>query len=90
VVLLRDLSAPEDVHRSAAAIVASVGAPVSIDGIGAVAVGASLGVAVVPEHGTTPDALLRAADGAMYAVKRAGGGAYALAEAAGSDPASAG
>lgn len=34
---------------------------------------ASFGVAVFPEDGNTPDALLRAADEAMYRAKRAGG-----------------
>jgi diguanylate cyclase (GGDEF)-like protein len=78
VVLLRELGDPNDVHRSAAAIVAAVGAPIPIEGIGEVAIGASLGVAIAPEHGTTPDGLLQAADDAMYGVKRAGGGAYAV------------
>lgn len=32
----------------------------------------SIGVAAFPEHGRTPEALLRAADAAMYAAKRAG------------------
>ncbi|MFP4311817.1 MAG: diguanylate cyclase domain-containing protein [Nitriliruptoraceae bacterium] len=79
VVLLRELSDAEDVHRSAAAIVAAVGAPVRLPAIGEVAVGASLGIAVVGEHGSTPDELLSAADAAMYEVKHAGGHAYALA-----------
>jgi len=37
-------------------------------------VGASLGVAVAPEHASDPDALLQHADVAMYAAKRALGG----------------
>lgn len=32
----------------------------------------SIGVAAFPEHGTTPETLVRAADAAMYAAKRAG------------------
>jgi diguanylate cyclase (GGDEF)-like protein len=35
-------------------------------------VGASIGIALSPEHGTDPDALLRHADVAMYAAKRQG------------------
>lgn len=35
---------------------------------------ASIGVALSPEHGTDPDTLLRRADVAMYAAKRAGSG----------------
>jgi diguanylate cyclase (GGDEF)-like protein len=33
----------------------------------------SAGIAQFPEHGTTPNELLLAADKAMYAAKRAGG-----------------
>ena len=39
----------------------------------------SLGIAVSPQHGDTPDLLLRAADEALYAAKRRGGNAVALA-----------
>lgn len=78
VVLLRDLAEPEDVHRSATAIVDGLTVPVEVDGIGTVVIGASLGLAVAPEHGTDPEGLLQAADRAMYAVKRRGGGGHAL------------
>ena len=39
-----------------------------------VATGASVGVASFPEHGEDADTLMRHADAAMYAAKRAGGG----------------
>ena len=39
-----------------------------------VEVGASLGVALAPEHGRTPEELLRHADAAMYEAKAGGGG----------------
>jgi diguanylate cyclase (GGDEF)-like protein/PAS domain S-box-containing protein len=39
-----------------------------------VAIGASIGVALWPEHGDEPDALLRRADVAMYVAKRTGEG----------------
>ena len=81
VVLLRELGRPEDVHRSAAALVAAVAAPMTIEGAGEVVLGASLGVAVVPEHGTTAQELLQAADKAMYRVKAEGGSSYDLAAA---------
>ncbi len=41
---------------------------------------ASVGVAVYPRHGESPESLLRAADGAMYRVKVAGGCGFELAE----------
>ncbi|HEY0000930.1 MAG TPA: diguanylate cyclase [Actinoplanes sp.] len=41
----------------------------------------SIGVAVFPEHGTTADQVLQAADAALYAAKRAGRDTYRPAEA---------
>jgi predicted signal transduction protein with EAL and GGDEF domain len=41
-------------------------------------VGASIGIAMSPEHGTTPETLRQAADAAMYAVKGAGRNAFAF------------
>jgi len=41
----------------------------------------SIGIAVYPNDADTPDALLRLADEAMYLVKQAGRGGYALREA---------
>lgn len=43
-----------------------------------VAVGASIGAAVWPDHGTSLEVLIRAADTAMYEVKRSGKGAWRL------------
>jgi len=41
-------------------------------------IGASIGVAVSPDHGTTIEALMRAADIAMYQAKSNGGGQHCL------------
>ncbi len=43
-------------------------------------ISASIGVAVYPDHGADSDELLAAADRAMYAIKRAGGGGWKMAE----------
>lgn len=48
----------------------SIRRPIRIDGID-VCVGASIGYALYPDHGETTDALMRHADNAMYAAKRA-------------------
>lgn len=54
----------------------SLSQPITLDGQ-TVDVGASIGVAVFPEHGRDYDELLRHADAAMYTVKHTGGGVEA-------------
>lgn len=49
--------------------------PIRHDG-GDLVVGMSIGVAISPDDGNTPDELLRAADTALYRVKREGGHGY--------------
>ena len=64
-VLLRD---PAAVDVTVERLAALLHEPVDVGG-GFVTVGASIGVALCPEHGTTPEALLAHADQAMYAEK---------------------
>lgn len=59
--------------RLARTIVQALDQPFTVDGRH-VSVGASIGVAIYPEHGQDPKTLLRRADVAMYIAKRAGGG----------------
>jgi len=47
--------------------------------------GASVGIALYPRDGHDAEALLKAADGAMYSAKRAGRGVFAFAEPDGGD-----
>jgi diguanylate cyclase (GGDEF)-like protein len=77
-VLLRLLPG-DDARDIAARIVAAVESPVQVDG-GSARVGASVGIALsaVGRDGDG-EALLREADHAMYAVKRAGKGSFAVA-----------
>ena len=56
-------------------VIAALSQPYSIDGQ-RVVIGASLGIAVSPEHGHTSDALIRNADLALYAAKDGGRGRY--------------
>jgi predicted signal transduction protein with EAL and GGDEF domain len=56
-------------------IIAALSQPYSIDGT-SVVIGASVGIALAPEHGTTSDALVRNVDLALYAAKDAGRGVY--------------
>ena len=52
-------------------LVACISAPMDFDGH-AITVGASIGIAIAPDHGIDAGDLVRVADGAMYQAKRAG------------------
>jgi diguanylate cyclase (GGDEF)-like protein/PAS domain S-box-containing protein len=56
-------------------IIASLSQPYSIQGT-SVVIGASVGIALAPEHGTSSEALIRNVDLALYAAKDAGRGCY--------------
>ena len=82
-VLLRDMPDAAAALVAAEGISTALHRPFGVDGV-TLEVGASVGVAVSPEHGTDLDGLLRRADVAMYQAKREGGGARLYDEA--SDP----
>jgi len=65
VVLLDGVSGAEDAAHVAAKVLEAVRAPFRLEGHG-VSIGASVGVSVYPADGTSPDALVRSADAAMY------------------------
>jgi GGDEF domain-containing protein len=46
---------------------------------GTVELSATVGIARTPDHGTTPDEVVEAADRALYRAKRAGGRSWAVA-----------
>lgn len=75
VVVLTHISQPEDAAGIARKILDSLSMPMDVQGAHC-QVGASVGIAVYPEHGKDESALLRAADDAMYAVKNSGKNAY--------------
>jgi len=58
-------------QQVAAGLVRSIDEPFALEGQ-PVSTGVSIGVALFPNHGLTADALIRRADEAMYAAKRAG------------------
>lgn len=64
--------------RVAAKLIAAVGAPLEL-AAGRAVVGTSIGIAVTADPKADPDALLRAADNAMYRAKGAGRGRFELA-----------
>lgn len=77
VVLLRDLREPEDATAVAEKLAATLRRPFPTLGQEP-QVGLSVGVALFPEHGGEPAALLRHADAALYEAKRAGRGRVRL------------
>jgi diguanylate cyclase (GGDEF)-like protein len=71
-------------HRENAALIAEkiierLSESIETDGVNC-HIGASIGIAIFPEHGTDETALLAAADHAMYAVKNRGKNGYSYAE----------
>ena len=74
-VLLTPLHKTEDAERIADKILASMEVPIPLPGSTQVLTSLSIGIAVYPDHGATPGALLNAADAAMYQAKRLSRGA---------------
>jgi diguanylate cyclase (GGDEF)-like protein len=74
-VIHRDLARPIDSGTLAGRIIERISAPYQIDGQ-QINIGASIGVAVAPSDGATPDQLLKNADLAMYRAKADGRGTY--------------
>jgi len=67
----------EDVLRVARRIALAISEPFELASH-SIDIGASVGVAVAPEHGTSIESLMRAADIAMYRAKASGGGQHYL------------
>ena len=77
VVLIRDVASPADAETTARKILHAINVPIAT-AAGEQRIACSIGVALCPEHGETFDALLSAADQAMYRVKQQGRGNVAL------------
>ena len=77
---------PESVQTLFADILGSLAAPFALEtaqGPAQVRIGASTGIALFPRHGEDADALIVAADSAMYRAKRGGQGGCRMADAPG-------
>jgi diguanylate cyclase (GGDEF)-like protein len=66
-----------DAERVARRIALAISEPFELHGH-SIDIGASVGVAIGPDHGTAIEGLMRAADIAMYRAKNNGGGRYCL------------
>src|SRR3954453_12957006 len=72
-----EVESVEEIERIARRVVLVVSEPFELCSH-SVDIGASIGVAICPEHGGSIEALMRAADIAMYQAKACGGGQYCL------------
>jgi diguanylate cyclase (GGDEF)-like protein len=76
-----EIAAVADVERVARRIVLAISEPFELCSH-SVDIGASIGVSVSPDHGSSIEALMRASDIAMYRAKQSGGGQHCLFDAA--------
>ncbi|UFZ06772.1 GGDEF domain-containing protein [Bradyrhizobium ontarionense] len=76
-------SGPATDHALALAerVISAITAPVALPGGASVHIGVSAGIAVAPDHGSEPEALLFAADAALYEAKSSGKSCWRLASA---------
>ena len=72
-----EIASAEDAERVARRVASAIAEPFELYGH-SVDIGASVGVALCPDHGTTVESLMRAADIAMYRAKANGGGQHCL------------
>ncbi len=70
-IILTNLDNQADVATSCSQILSRIGEPYSIGGVEQL-IGASIGIALIPEDGTSANELLRLADLAMYEAKSSG------------------
>jgi diguanylate cyclase (GGDEF)-like protein len=75
-----EIDAVDEIERVARRIVLAISEPFELSSH-SVDIGASIGVAVSPDHGKSIEALMRAADIAMYRAKSVGGGQHCLFDA---------
>jgi diguanylate cyclase (GGDEF)-like protein/PAS domain S-box-containing protein len=74
-IVLQNLGNQDDAGRACATLLNKIGDPYLIGGVEQL-IGASIGVALIPDDGTSPDELLRLADLAMYEAKSSGRNCY--------------
>ena len=75
-VLLETIDDPAEAARVAEDLIHALNEPFRLPNGNEVVVGATVGIAVFPEHGDTEEALLQGADAALYQAKAEGRGRY--------------
>jgi len=71
------IDSADDIERVARRIALAIAEPFELYGH-SIDIGASVGVSLTPDHGSTVESLMRAADIAMYRAKSRGGGQHCL------------
>ena len=77
IVILEDITHPEDAARVANEIIADFSELWQLNSYSEVQIGVSIGISLYPQHGYTPDVLLQQADTALYLAKAQGRGCCA-------------
>src|SRR3954454_5085711 len=72
-----EIESPAEIERIARRIALAISEPFELCSH-SVDIGASIGIAICPEHGSSIESLMRAADIAMYRAKESGGGQHCL------------
>ena len=72
-----EIQSPADIERVARRITMAIAEPFELCGH-SVDIGASIGISICPDHGSSIESLMRAADIAMYHAKSSGGGRHCL------------
>jgi diguanylate cyclase (GGDEF)-like protein len=81
VIILSSLPEKSIANRIADSLVAAIAQPVCVGAI-EVAISASIGISLYPDHGVTAEELIRSADKAMYRVKRDGKNSFGFVNSA--------
>jgi EAL domain-containing protein (putative c-di-GMP-specific phosphodiesterase class I) len=77
IILLEDITHPENAAQIAEDIVADLSKPFQLSQSDDVRIGVSIGISLYPQHGTSPEMLIKSADAALYQAKDRGRGCFA-------------
>jgi diguanylate cyclase (GGDEF)-like protein/PAS domain S-box-containing protein len=77
-IVVENLESRDEAENVARRIIALFAQPLQLAGEHEVAISASIGIGLFPEHSTTAEDLLRCADAAMYLAKESGRSRYAV------------
>jgi|GEM_PF-6603991 len=80
IVLLENLAGGAQAHHGAVRLINAIKEPFQLSQGQEVVIGASIGIALIPQDGSDADTLIQHADTALYQAKKAGGSTYRVYE----------